>query len=127
MSARQARLLALMHTELLKRDLDETLSFFDTNEDGVVSHDELLQVLIHFGMGTPERLLRELAKQLLSGKPHLSTSDLLAHFQARPLHWREASRRDLTRVRTARRCSTARRRAAERAGRACHPTGRASS
>ena len=43
----KARLLGALHATLCERDLRDTLAFFDTNQDGVVTVDELEQVCIH--------------------------------------------------------------------------------
>ena len=41
-----ARLLGTLHAALCKGSLNETLQFFDPNQDGVVTVDELEQVLL---------------------------------------------------------------------------------
>ncbi|EOD27474.1 hypothetical protein EMIHUDRAFT_468865 [Emiliania huxleyi CCMP1516] len=59
------------------RDLKSTLAFFDPNEDGVVTYEEL--VLVDHSMGIPEASLKALAATLLGqGQTQLPTSSLLA-------------------------------------------------
>jgi protein phosphatase len=76
----QGRMLVQLHETLTKSDLKQTLGFFDINEDGTVTRDELLQVLGRFAIGTPDKAIKELASQMLSGKQELATAELLGHF-----------------------------------------------
>lgn len=74
-------LFADLHDALSHKALKDTFAFFDINEDGIVTYDELLQVLSRYSMGTAEASLQQLARRLLGGKELLQTEELLAHFQ----------------------------------------------
>jgi len=77
----QMEVFAQLHDALVKRDLNSTLAFFDTNQDGMVTYDELVQVLMRFSIGVPEAELQALAKDLLRGQDELQTASLISHFQ----------------------------------------------
>lgn len=77
----QSDLLGSLLGVLTKKDLGGTLAFFDVNQDGVVTFDELFTVLSRFALGMPDTSLRQLATQLLNGKAELSTASLLARLQ----------------------------------------------
>mmetsp|Transcript_12090 Transcript_12090/g.38810 ORF Transcript_12090/g.38810 Transcript_12090/m.38810 type:complete len:952 (+) Transcript_12090:92-2947(+) len=75
----QADLLSSLHDALTHKDLKSTLAFFDPNEDGVVTYEELVEVLVDHSMGIPEASLKALAATLLGqGQTQLPTSSLLA-------------------------------------------------
>lgn len=82
-----ARLLGTLHAALCQRDLRDTLAFFDTNEDGVVTVEELEQVLGSFSLGESSGQIKQLSARLLRGRPHMKTSTLLEHFS---LEYRDA-------------------------------------
>ncbi|KAL1527253.1 hypothetical protein AB1Y20_015929 [Prymnesium parvum] len=83
-----ARLLGELHATLCKSNLDDTLSFFDQDQDGVVTVDELERVLASFSLGESSSELKRLSKRLLRGQDQLQTSELLESFQ---LEYREST------------------------------------
>jgi len=73
----QSRLLSSIYAKLSKLSLKETVAFFDTNQDGMVSFDELKDVMSSFSMGLPDEAIASLTKQLLRGQDAMRTSELL--------------------------------------------------
>jgi len=78
----QAEMFSQLHDALCKRDLKDTFAFFDTNEDGKVTSDELLAVLSRFAIGASREQLESISSQLMGGQTELRTATLLSHFQA---------------------------------------------
>ena len=73
----QSRLLKSMYDALSGGNLQQTVAFFDTNNDGIVSYSELHKVMSKFAVGLPEESVAQLTKQLLRGQSGLRTADLL--------------------------------------------------
>ena len=48
-------------------------------------------MLQRFGIGTPDKALRDLAEHMLAGKKELATAELLAHFH---VFYRDATQAD---------------------------------
>jgi len=73
----QTRMLSSLMESISSLSLQQTLEFFDPNNDGVVSVDELRAVLSGFAFGLPDDYIDQLTKQLLGGKDSLRTAELL--------------------------------------------------
>jgi protein phosphatase len=73
----QARLLSSMYEALSGGNLQQTVAFFDTNQDGVVTYDELYRVMSKFAVGLPDASVAALTRQLLRGQSSLRTAELL--------------------------------------------------
>lgn len=73
----QSRLLSSMYEALSGGNLQQTVAFFDTNLDGVVTYEELYKVMSKFAVGLPEESVASLTRQLLRGQNGLRTAELL--------------------------------------------------
>lgn len=76
----QSRVLGALYAKLCDKDLSATLAFFDINQDGEVTRQELSQVLREESIGLEGQQIDVLASSLLKGQHAVKTTELLDNF-----------------------------------------------